>query len=541
MNRAWHQKHKMPKNASLEERLNWHLAHQQQCACRAVPRKLAALVRSKRRNPKLRLRDAPPKKESPREPPVDVFRLLVEGLKDFAIYMLDPRGLVTSWNPGAERIKGYRAEEIIGKPFSLFYAAEDLQAGKPQRSLEAAEKSGRFEEEAIRVRKDGSRFWAHVVLTALRNSDGRLRGFAKVTRDITEHRRAEERFHALLEAAPDAMVIVDQAGKITLVNAQTEKLFGYSRAELLGQHIELLVPENLRTGHIAHRTNFAREPRTRPMGESLELTARRKDGTQFSVEISLSPIRTEGGLLVASSIRDVTVRKRMERLSTFGQLVGSIGHELRNPLGVIESSLFILKTRLGDDERTNKHIRRIGEQLQIANEIVSKLLEMIRDRPLVRSDVTLTEVLATATASIDWPPEVRLVQNGLDLLPAIPGDAGQLRQVLLNLIQNAVQAVAPKGEVKIAGTIRGSDVELSVEDTGPGVQASVRNRIFEPLVTTKAQGIGLGLALVKRIVERHGGSIAYEPAATGGARFVIRLPRGAAPVQSSSSSFAESR
>jgi PAS domain S-box-containing protein len=234
MNRAWHQKHKMPKNASLEERLNWHLAHQQQCACREVPRKLAALIRSKRRKPKLRFRGAPSKKKPPREPPVDVFRLVVEALKDFAIYMLDPRGLVTSWNPGAERIKGYRAEEIIGKPFTLFYAAEDLQAGKPQRSLEAAEKSGRFEEEAIRVRKDGSRFWAHVVLTALRDSDGRLQGFAKVTRDITEHRRAEERFHALLEAAPDAMVIVDQAGKITLVNAQTEKLFGYSRVEAVG-------------------------------------------------------------------------------------------------------------------------------------------------------------------------------------------------------------------------------------------------------------------------------------------------------------------
>jgi PAS domain S-box-containing protein len=335
----------------------------------------------------------------------------VEGLKDFAIYMLDPRGLVTSWNPGAERIKGYRAEEIIGKPFSLFYAAEDLPAGKPQRSLEAAEKSGRFEEEAIRVRKDASRFWAHVVLTALRDSDGRLQGFAKVIRDITEHRRAEERFHAVLEAAPDAMVIVDQAGKITLANAQTEKLFGYSRAELLGQDIELLVPENLRIGHVAHRTSFARDPRSRPMGKSLELTARRKDGTQFSVEISLSPIRTEGDLLVASSIRDVTVRKRVERLSTFGQLVGSIGHELRNPLGVIESSLFILKTRLGDDERANKHIRRIGEQLQIANEIVSKLLEMIRDRPLVRSNVTLTEVLAAAASSIDWPPEVSLVPD----------------------------------------------------------------------------------------------------------------------------------
>jgi signal transduction histidine kinase len=218
---------------------------------------------------------------------------------------------------------------------------------------------------------------------------------------------------------------------------------------------------------------------------------------------------------------------RVERLSTFGQLVGSIGHDLRNPLGVIETSLFILRGRVGEDPRAAKHLDRIAEQLAVANGIITNLLDMIRDRPLAREPVSLAGVLAGAVAAVARPEEVALALEGLEALPAVEGDPGQLRQVFVNLIDNAVHAASPRGEVVVRGRLVEGAVELDVEDSGPGVDAATRRRLFEPLITTKDRGIGLGLALVKRIAERHAGSVAYSDRPGGGARFTIRLPCGA--------------
>jgi signal transduction histidine kinase len=216
---------------------------------------------------------------------------------------------------------------------------------------------------------------------------------------------------------------------------------------------------------------------------------------------------------------------RVERLSTFGQLVGSIGHDLRNPLGVIETSLFILRARAGDDERTRKHLDRIGEQLGIANGIITNLLDMIRDRPLRKEAVALEEVLAGAASSVKRPDGVALALDGVAALPDIDGDPVQLRQVFVNLLQNAVHAASPAGEVRVIGAAAPEAVEVAIEDTGPGVDPATRRRLFEPLITTKEKGIGLGLALVKRIAERHGGTVEYADRPGGGARFTVRLPR----------------
>lgn len=215
---------------------------------------------------------------------------------------------------------------------------------------------------------------------------------------------------------------------------------------------------------------------------------------------------------------------RVERLSTFGQLVGSIGHDLRNPLGVIETSLYILKSRLGDDERARKHVQRIGEQLAVANGIITNLLDMIRNKPLASEPVALAALVASAAEAVKRPPEVSLLLEGLEGLPAVEGDAIQLRQVLVNLLENAVYAASPRGQVAVRGERGEGVLLLHVEDTGPGVDAATRRRLFEPLITTKDRGVGLGLALVRRIAERHGGGVEYSDRPGGGARFTVRLP-----------------
>ena len=213
-------------------------------------------------------------------------------------------------------------------------------------------------------------------------------------------------------------------------------------------------------------------------------------------------------------------QSRTERLATFGQLAGSIGHELRNPLGVIESSLFILKGRVGEDERVQKHVERISEQVALANHIVTSLLDMIRDRPVTLKPRNLGDAVNEAVAAVARPAGVRVHVEGVDGLEVI-GDLVQLRQVFWNLLENAVHASSPEGDIWIRGRPSRQGVEVVVSDSGPGVDSSISARLFEPLITTKTNGIGLGLALVKRIVERHGGSIQYGAAAGGGATFTL--------------------
>ncbi len=215
---------------------------------------------------------------------------------------------------------------------------------------------------------------------------------------------------------------------------------------------------------------------------------------------------------------------RVERLSTFGQLVGSIAHELRNPLSVIETSLFIVKSRIGQDERVHKHVDRVADQVRIANDIITQLLDMIRERPLKREPVRLRDVLAESSNAVTVPPGIHLASEGMDDLPAVGGDPKQLRQVFVNLLDNAVSAVGSQGQIRVSGAARDGEVEVAIQDDGPGIAPEIRKRLFDPLVTTKAKGIGLGLALVRRVVERHGGTIVHEQPEGGGARFVVRLP-----------------
>jgi len=241
------------------------------------------------------------------------YRMLLDGVQDYAILMLDTKGKVTGWSASAERMKGYTAEEIVGRNFSCFFSAEDIKRGRPEEVARLVAANERHEEVGTFVRKDGSDFLAHVTFRALKDATGKLRGFSEICRDLTEQTKSEARYRGLLEAAPDAMVVVNEAGEIVLVNAQAEEQFGYRRDELLGQKVTAIILEGFAERLIADGTRTAAEALGQQIGTGIELRGKRKDGTEFSIEIMLSPLQSSEGILVTAAIRDITLRKDAEK------------------------------------------------------------------------------------------------------------------------------------------------------------------------------------------------------------------------------------
>src|SRR3984893_8942298 len=243
----------------------------------------------------------------------DKYRILLDEVHDYAIFMLDPAGHIVSWNAGAERIKGYTTEQIIGRNFSCFFSPEDIKRGRPEEVLRLTAASGRHEEHGMRVRKDGSQFLAGVTFLAWRDSAGNLRGFSEISRDLSEIRESGAKYRGLLEAAPDAMVVVNQGGEIVLLNVQAEKQFGYRRDELVGQKLKNIIPEGFAERLIADSTRSAAAALAQQIGTGIELNGRRKDGSEFPIEIMLSPLESAEGILVTAAIRDISVRKDAEK------------------------------------------------------------------------------------------------------------------------------------------------------------------------------------------------------------------------------------
>jgi len=241
------------------------------------------------------------------------YRMLLDGIQNYAIFMMDPRGQIVSWNAGAERIKGYTADQIIGQNFSCFFPPEDIARGRPEEVLRMTAASGRHEEQGVRVRKDGSRFLASLTFTALRDTDGNLRGFSEFSHDLSEGMASDAKYRGLLEAAPDAMVVVNQRGEIVLLNVQAEKQFGYSRDELVGQKVKNIIPEGFAERLIADATRSTAEALAQQIGMGIELSGRRKDGSEFPIEIMLSPLQSAEGILVTAAIRDISVRQAAEK------------------------------------------------------------------------------------------------------------------------------------------------------------------------------------------------------------------------------------
>src|SRR6266480_6134511 len=466
------------------------------------------------------------------------------------IWMSGPDKLCNFFNKGWLDFTGRTMEQELGKGWTEGVHADDLD-----HCLEVNETSFNawqpFTTEYRLRRNDGEYRWVLDSGTPRFASDGAFLGYIGSCFDITERKLAEEKFRLVLDAAPNAMIMVDSAGVINFANAPTATVFGYSLGELIGQPIEILIPGRFRDRHAGYRKGFHSEPSTRAMGAGRDLFGRRKDGSEFPVEVGLNPIHTAQGLFVLASVIDITARKQAEleqqlqnmelarvgRVAVMGELAASLAHEVNNPIGAIVANAraaqrSIAAGKLGTEELTELLTDIVADGRR-AGEVIQGIRNMVRKgeprRALIRIGDTIRELLRIVHADAIGR-EIAVTAEVDSDTGQVWGDPVQLLQVLLNLTFNSFEAMTalPSNARRLAihaGRDGNGDILVSVRDSGPGFPTGIAEQLFEPFFSTKAEGTGMGLAIARSIVEAHGGSLSGENSDDGGACFTIRLPQ----------------
>ncbi|HTK34200.1 MAG TPA: PAS domain S-box protein [Caulobacteraceae bacterium] len=499
----------------------------------------------------------------------DRFQVLIDAVKDYAIYLLDAEGYVATWNTGAQRFKGYTADEIIGQHFSLFYTAEDRAIGLPARALHTAATEGRFEAEGWRVRKDGVRFWTHVVIDPVIGADDRVIGFAKITRDITDRRlmdealmASEQRFRLLVQGVRDyAIYMLDPEGNVTNWNAGAQAIKGYTAEEIVGQHFSRFYTEEDRAAGMPARALATAIAEGKFEGEALRV---RKSGERFWANVVIDPIYDPHGALVgfAKVTRDITERRKTQeeldrsrealvqaqKMEAIGRLTGGVAHDFNNLLTVIRASAdFLLRPRLEEEKRL-RYAQAIADTAKRATALTGQLLAFARRQPLKPEvfDVGarlrgLREIFATTIGS-SVNVEIELSQT----VQLVQADPSQFETAVLNMVINARDAMPRGGEIKIttrASTgvpavrghvaVPGEFVAIEISDTGTGMTPETLTRVFEPFFTTKAvdKGTGLGLSQVYGFAKQSHGEIDVRSEVDVGTVFTLYLPRSNARVE----------
>jgi len=466
---------------------------------------------------------------------------------DDAIIGKTLEGVITSWNRAAERIFGYTAAEMIGQ--NIRHIIPEERQGEEEEVLARLRRGERIDHfKTVRMARGGRKIDILLTVSPIKDAQGRIVGAAKIAREITERNwmggaviPSERHARAILEAVSEAILLINEAGLIVSVNRKIEEMFGYSREDVLGRPLEMLLPERFRAPHADHRAAYFRDPHVRPMGQELNLLARRRDGTEFPVEISLSYVSTDEGMQALAFVTDITRRRAMERatrqaerLAALGRLSAGIAHEVNNPIGIILSRIEImlldaqaqpLPGKMTEDLRVlHRHAQRVAG-------IAQGLLSFARESSGARRPVDLNDLIEetlqlvekdVATAGITIR---RAFVNGL---PPMLGEGSALQQVVLNLVTNARDALGGDGgEITLETTLvpdRPGAARLIVRDTGPGISPDVLPKIFDPFFTTKPEGTGLGLSISYGIVRDHNGTIEVESRPGQGTTFILTFP-----------------
>ena len=480
------------------------------------------------------------------------FRLLVGSVRDYAIFMLDPTGHVASWNRGAQQIKGYTPEEIVGRHFSSFYPPEAVAAGGPAAALRAAAETGRFEEENWRLRRDGSRFWADVVITPIRDDRGALLGFAKVTRDLTERQRteealraSEERFRTLAVTANDAIISADSHGDITYFNPGAERIFGYTLHEVSGKPLTVLMPERLRDAHRAGLARYVATGEARVVGRTVELVGQKQDGTEFPLELSLASWTRGPEVAFTAVIRDITERKAAEETlrryaaqlesanAELDAFAYSVSHDLRAPLRSLDGFSQALLEDWADrlDAQGTDYLQRVRSASQRMAQLIDDLLNLSR---VTRTQMQVGPVDLSALADgiateLRTRDPSRQVEFAIAPALVVQADPGLMGVVLENLLGNAWKFTGkrPRAHIEVGVTRHNGHPAYFVRDNGAGFDMTYADKLFGAFQRLHGsrdfEGSGIGLATVQRIIHRHGGRVWAEAAPDRGSTFYFTL------------------
>ena len=483
--------------------------------------------------------------------------LLIDGASGYAIYTLDVGGHVTLWNKGAERLKGWRDAEVEGKHCSLFYPPAAVAAGKPARDLALAREQGRLEEEDWRIRKNGSEFLAHVTLTALHDGQGRLKGFGKVIRDITEQRAAQQKLAAsashvrsILATVPDAMIVINETGEILSFSAAAEQLFGFTEAEIRGSNVSHLMPSPDRERHDGYLQRYLSTGEARIIGTGRTVIGQRRDGSTFPMELAVGEATSEGARVFTGFIRDLTDKQaadqRIEelrsdlvhaaRVSAMGTMASTLAHELNQPITAVATFVRGARNLLRENRDEDRAMIEDGldgayEEALRAGGIVRRLREFVARGEIEKTVEDLVDLVSEASKLALIGAREKGVETHFALdqqVRQVLVDRIQIQQVLINLMRNAIEAMgqSPVRRLTVSSVPdHAGFLRVIVADTGPGVSPEVAENLFRAFNSTKSSGLGLGLSICRTIVEANGGRIWMEPAPEGGAQFHFTLIR----------------